>query len=147
MNPNINVGEALPVVSTIDPQTVANTAKVGDYVDMSLWEQLIFIFALGSMAAETIDASVYEAQDSSGTGAQSLKAATQLAASATANDDSQIVITVRAEDLSDGFTHVAPRLVTGNTTGGPASCVGLGYISRFEPGSDNDLSTVKEIKS
>lgn len=85
-------GEQLAVVSTIDPQTVNSTPKVGDYVDMSKYHSVAFFFTLGDMAAETIDASVLEATSAAGAGAQALKAATQLAAHATNNDLKQFVI-------------------------------------------------------
>lgn len=143
---NVKAGDVLTVASTIDPQTVANTAKVGDYVDMADYDQVMFVFETGDMAAETIDCAVYEATDSSGTGAQSLRAATQLAAHATNNDNSQVVIVVRADELTDGFRYVAPRMVTGGATGGVASAVGIGIALRAGLPTDNDLATVKEIK-
>lgn len=144
MNPNATA-EGLPVVSTIDPQTVASTPVVGDYVAVKNYHKLIFIFLVGNMAAETIDCGVYEATDGSGTGAQALKAATQLAAHASNNDNKQIVIEVDTRKLSSGFTHVAPRMVTGGATGGPAAAIGLGAVNRFDPGTDADLASVAEI--
>ncbi|MGH8578871.1 MAG: hypothetical protein ACREVK_01675 [Gammaproteobacteria bacterium] len=139
-------GEQLAIVSTIDPQTVTSMPQTGDYVDMSKYHSVAFFFALGDMAAETIDASVLEATSSAGAGAQALKAATQLAAHASNNDLKQIVIEVNASDLTAGFRYVAPKLVTGSTTGGPASCVGLAYKSRNNPASDGDLASVVQIK-
>lgn len=144
MNPNATA-EGLPIVSTIDPVTVANSAAVGDYVAAANYHKLLFIFLLGNMAAETIDCGVYEATDSGGTGAQALKAATQLAAHATNNDGKQIVIEVDTRKLSSGFTHVAPRMITGGATGGPAAAVVLGVVNRYDPGTNADLSSVVEI--
>lgn len=148
MSINVDGGEKFAVAATIDPQTVNSTPQVSDYIDMSLFHQATFIFALGDMASETIDARVQEATDSSGTGAKALKSATQLAAHATNNDNKQIVITVRQEDLDrdNDFTHVAGRLVTGNTTGGPACCIGIGHDPVYGPASDDDLATVVEIE-
>lgn len=144
MNPNATA-EGLPVLSTIDPQTVANSAVVGDYIAAASYHKLIFIFLLGNMAAETIDCGVYEATDGSGTGAQALKAATQLAANASNNDNKQIVIEIDTRKLTSGFTHVAPRMITGGASGGPAACVALGVVSRFDPATNSDLATVVEI--
>ncbi len=144
MNPNA-AAEMLAVVSTIDPQTVANTPIVGDYVAAKNHQKVVFTFLLGNMAAETIDCSVLEATDASGTGAQAYKAATQLAAHATNNDNRQVVIEVDTSKLSTGFTHFAPRMVTGGATGGPASAVGVAVGSRHEPATDGDLSSVAEI--
>lgn len=144
MNPNA-VAEALAVVSTIDPQTVANTEAVGDYVDMSKYHKVLFIFALGNMAAETVDCSVLEATSGAGAGAQAYKAATQLAANASNNDNKQIVIEVDAARLSSGFSHVAPRIITGGASGGPAACIGIAVVNRFDPANAGDLATVVEI--
>lgn len=143
---NGSAGEHLAIVSTIDPATVTSTPATGDWVDMSKYDQVLFLFALGNMAAETIDAAVEEATSSGGAGAQALKAATQLAAHASNNDNKQIAIEVNAADLSDGFRYVRPTLVTGNTTGGPASCIGVAFGARQEPASDGALATLIEIK-
>ena len=76
---------------------------------------------LGNMAAETIDFKAYTC-DSNGTNAVALKSATQLAAHASNNDNMQVIIGVRAPDLlASGKQHIKFGLVTGNTTGGPAS--------------------------
>ncbi|MGQ0589314.1 MAG: hypothetical protein ACT4N8_07270 [Sphingosinicella sp.] len=144
MNPNA-VAEALAVLSTIDPGTITSTPKVGDWVAVKNYHKLIAIFLLGDIVAETIDAAVQEAQSGSGTGAQAFKAATQLAAHATNNDNVQIVIEIDVSKISAGFTHVAPRLVTGGITGGPAAAVILGVVNRFDPASDSDLASVVEI--
>lgn len=144
---NVLASEVGAVLSTIDPQTVNSTPVVGDYIDMSKYEQVLFIFMLGNMASETIDCRVQEATDSSGTGAQAMKSATQLSAHASNNDNKQIVIQVRNEDLDsdDSYRYVAPRMVTGDTSGGPAACVAIGFGARSEPAVDNDLSSVVEV--
>lgn len=146
---NINAAEIGAIVSTIDPQTVANSEKIGDYVDMGLYEQVNFYFLLGDMAAETIDCRVQEATDSSGTSAKAIKSAAQLASHASNNDNKQIVISIRNEDLdnTNSFRWVAPRMITGGGSGGPAACVGIAFGARSEPASDSDLSTVVEIET
>ncbi len=144
MNPNA-VAEALAILSTIDPGTVNSTPKVGDWVPVKNYQKLLAVFLLGDIAAETIDCSVQEATDGSGTGAQAYKAATQLAAHATNNDNKQIVIEIDCSKVSAGFTHVAPRMVTGGATGGPGAAVILGVVNRYDPASDGDLATVVEI--
>lgn len=143
---NARGSEVMAVVSTIDPQTVVNVEKAGDYVDMGLYEQACFIFLTGDMAAETVDFKLEQAQDSSGTGKKDLVAATQFAASATTSDNKQVILECRAEelDLANGFRYARPRMITGSTAGGPAACVGLGFNARYGVGTD--LSTVAEIK-
>jgi len=147
MNLNAHLAEQLEVVATIDPQTVINSEQVSDYVDMSKYHQIIAIFLLGDMANETIDARLQEATDSSGPSAKAIKGATQLAGSAAGNDNKQIVISLHNDelDVAGSFRYVAARMITGNTTGGPAACVILG-LPKTQPAGSNDLSTVVEIE-
>lgn len=142
---NLRGSEVCAVVSTIDPQTVANVEKAGDYVDMGAWESVMFIFLTGDMPAETVDFKLEQATSSGGAGKKDLVTATQLAASATTSDNSQVVLEVRAEELdqANGFRYVRPRMITGGATGGPCACVGLGFNSRYGVGTD--LATVLQI--
>ena len=141
-----HLGEILAVVATSDPSTHANTEKFSDAIDMSKYDQVIGIALTGDMASETIDFKVYKC-DFDGSNRTALKSATQLAGSASANDNSQIVIAVRASDLnanSEGARYITFGLVTGGATGGVASIVALG-IPVYGIAASNDLSTVKQI--
>jgi hypothetical protein len=142
-----SLAESLAVVGVINPQTVANTQKVSGAIDVSKWDRLIFVFALGDMANETIDCGV-ETCDSDGTSNAvdiTGKQATQLAANASNNDNKQIVIGVKSSDLiANGKRYVRATMVTGNATGGPACCVVLG-VGRYGPSTDSDLASVVEI--
>jgi len=147
MNVNAGAGEKLALVGTIDPQTVANTEKFTDVVDMSEFHQVLAIAMLGDMAAETIDFTAYIC-DSDGSNATELKAAAQLSAHASDNDNKQIAIQVRADELGPlGKRYVKFGLVTGNTTGGAASVAVIGVDGRYQPEADNDLSSVVQIKT
>lgn len=146
--PNVAAAEKIALVGTIDPATVANTEVFTDVIDMHRWHQALGIALLGNMASETIDFKAYRCA-SDGSSKVALKSATQLAASATANDNAQVVINVRSEDLSaaaEGARYVVFGLVTGGATGGPAAVVALGVDPRFSPASDNDLASVLQIK-
>jgi len=139
--------ERIGVVGTIDPQTVANTETYTDVVDMKSFHEVLGILLLGNMAAETIDFKAYYC-DSDGNNAVSLKAATQLAAHASNNDNKQIVINVKSQDLAAlNKRYVKFGLVTGAGTGGPSAVVALGVSPRFAPVTDSDLSSVAEIVS
>lgn len=141
--------EVLTVIGTIDPQTVVNTELFSDVVDMSKFGQVFGIALLGNMAAETIDFKCYRCA-SDGTSAVALKSATQLAASATANDNAQVVINVRAEELESASAdarYVKFGLVTGGAAGGPATVLALGVDARQGLAADLDLASVLEIKS
>lgn len=146
MTINSAAGEKLALIGTIDPATIANTQIYTDVVDMSKWHQVLGLCLLGNMASETIDFKAYSC-NSDGSSSVELKACTQLAANASTNDNTQLVISVRAEDLAaSGKQYVRFGLVTGGATGGPAAVAVLGVDARYQPASDNDLSTVQQIK-
>jgi len=146
MTINSAAGEKLALIGTIDPGTVANTQIYTDVADMSKWHQVLGIAMLGNMASETIDFKAYSC-NSDGSSSVELKACTQLAANASTNDNTQLIISVRAEDLSaSGKQHVRFGLVTGGATGGPASVAVIGVDAKYQPANDNDLATVQQIK-
>jgi hypothetical protein len=143
---NAKAGEKIALVGTIDPQTVANTQLYTDVVDMQKFHQAIFIALLGNMAAETIDFTLYYC-DSDGNNATELKDCTQLAAHASNNDNKQLIISLRAEELLDAEKrYVKAGLVTGAGTGGPAAVVALGLDARSGPESAADLASVAEVQ-
>ncbi len=136
--------EMLPLLAQISPQTVANTPVLSSYVAVKDLHEIFAEFQLGNMAAETIDVAIYQATDSGGSGAKALKAATQLAAHATNNDNKVVQVSALAEDMDhdNGFTHVALRMVTGNTTGGAASATLRGRM-RSLTGDDQIAAAVE----
>ena len=136
--------ERVAVVGTVDPQTVVNSEQLTDAVDMSKFHSALFILLLGNMAAETIDFAVQES-DAAGGSYANLKTATQLAAHASNNDNKQLVIAVRSDELSSGKRYLKGRVITGGATGGPAAVVALGVDPRFGPASDDDLADVVQI--
>jgi hypothetical protein len=144
---NRRPSEVFAVVATVDPQTIANSEKVSDWVDVGAFESLAFILLTGDMASETVDFKLEQAQDTSATGKKDLVTATQLAASATTSDNSQLILQCRAEDvdLAGGFRYVRARAITGGATGGSGCVVGLGFNARYGVGTD--LATVQQIGS
>lgn len=140
------LSEAVAIVGTIDPATVANTEVFTDVVNLGVLVQAMAVALIGNVPAETVDFKAYSC-DSDGNNAAAItgRAATQLAAHATANDGKQLVINVRNGDLlASGKQHVKFGLVTGGATGGPCSVVVLGS-PRQGLASANDLATVAEI--
>lgn len=143
---NSKLSEAVAVVGTIDPATVANTEVFTDVVDLGANRQAVAIALIGNVPAETIDFKAYSC-DSDGNNAAAItgRAATQLAAHASNNDGKQLVINVRDGDLlASGKQHVKFGLVTGGATGGPCAVVVLG-APRQGIASANDLASVAEI--
>ena len=147
MIPNVSLAEGLVVAGVITPATTANTQRNTGAIDLAVWDSLLFVFSLGNMASETIDFKCYKC-DSDGNNATALKSATQLSASASANDNGQVVIALNQSDLnvnSEGARYIKFGLVTGGATGGPAAVLALG-VPVYGLASANDLSTVAEIK-
>jgi hypothetical protein len=142
---NLRGSEICAVVATLDPVTMANVEKTTDWVDVGSFESVMFILLTGDMASETIDFKLEQATSSGGAGKKDLVVATQLAASAAANDGGQIILETRAEELdqANGYRFVRASGVTGGATGGPAAIIGLGVNARYGVGTD--LSTVAQI--
>ena len=140
------LSEALALVATIDPATVANTEVFTDVVNMGNLQQVMAIAMLGNLAAETVDFKAYSC-DSDGNNAAAItgRAAAQLAAHASNNDGKQLVINLRDTDLTDsGKQYVKFGLVTGGSTGGPCAVAVVGS-PRQGLASANDLASVAEI--
>lgn len=143
--------EAAAVVATIDPDAYTAATTVSDYADMGLFERVMIIISVGTMASTaTLDAVVKQATTSAGAGAKNLttsKAITQLT-QAGGDSDKQVIINVLAEDLdmANNFDHCAIS-VTGATAASDYGVVVLGFNPRYAPASDNDLASVDEIVS
>jgi hypothetical protein len=142
---NKRLSEMVAVVSTIDPQTVAGTEVLGDWVDLGAHESVMFVALTGDLAAETLDFKLQQATSAAGAGAKDLIVGTQLAAHATNNDGKQIILEVRAEqlDYNGGFRFVRPRVIGGGSAG-PVAVVGIGANARY--GAGDNLASVAEIK-
>lgn len=123
--------------------TASSTPLVTSYAAAANCGRINLLVRLGDMANETIDIALYQGQGGA-TNAKSLKASTQLAASAAANDNTVHVISVDANDLDieSGFTHVAGRVVTGAGTGGSVAIFVLGSDLRYGPASLVDAASV-----
>jgi hypothetical protein len=102
------------------------------------------IALLGNMANETIDFKVYTC-DSDGSNATLLTSITQLAASATTNDNKQAILQLNADHMPTGKRYLKFSLLTGGATGGPAAIVALGLEPKYGPASDYNLTSVVQI--
>ena len=143
---NAKLSESVAVVGVINPATVANTEVFTTVVDMGANVQAVAVAMIGNIPAETVDFKAYSC-DSDGNNAVAItgRAATQLAAHASNNDNKQLIINVRDGDLvASGKQHIKFGLVTGGATGGPCAVVVLG-APRQGIASGNDLSSVAEI--
>lgn len=148
MFPNALASEQVAVVGVIDPDAYTNSTYKTTAIDMSKWEEIMIIGMVGDMVSNsTVDFDVYEYTDASDGGANQLtaKAATQLT-QAGSDDNKQVVINVRREDLNidGGFRYIKAWMVIGSAAS-DSGVVVIGLVPRNAPASDNDLSTVDEI--
>ena len=141
------LSEQLAVVATIDPEayTTATTVTT-DVFDMSVHHEAMFVIMTGTVAANTtLD---FDVQESTATGAGTVTATavasiTQLTAG---NDDDQVIVTVRGEDMSDGYRYLRGVLTIGGVGGtADVGVVALADRARYKAASVNDLASVDEI--
>ncbi|GIV82071.1 MAG: hypothetical protein KatS3mg051_1425 [Anaerolineae bacterium] len=98
------LSDNLAIRQALDPASYNNVASVGDWIAMRGFRRCLFVVNLGATTG-AVTVQVQEATDASGTGAQDISG---LTGSFTATDDNKLgIIEVRAEDLSEGYTHVA----------------------------------------
>lgn len=127
--------------------TASSTPLVSSYVSAKNAGEITAVVHFGDMASETIDVALYQATDTSGTGAKALKAITQIAAHASNNDSKQVIVSARADemDVDGGFNTVAVRIVTGGATGGTVNGQVWGSDLRYQPASLVDNASVVQI--
>lgn len=143
---NQKMCEGVALAAALAPVTVVNSEVFSGVVDLGVNQQAMGILMLGNMAAETIDFKFYSC-DSDGSNAAAVtgKAATQLAAHATANDGKMVAINVRDTDLlASGKQYGKFGVVTGGATGGPAAILVV-TDPRQGQASANDSANVAEI--
>ena len=124
--------ENIKVVAAIYPQTVLNTSVASGWKDMRGFSRVVFLLSVGATDG-TIDASVTQAQDSSGTGSKAITGAsiTQITA---AGGNRVVSVEVSEGALDNGYTHVQITVTgAGATTGSLVSCLALFYRGRDFP--------------
>jgi len=137
------------VVATIDPDVSTAAAYTSDWVEVENFHQFQAIVMAGTLGTgATIDAVVQQATDGSGTGAATIsgKSITQMTQAGTDQSDTQAVINVNSDEVSDGFTHIAVKVTVGTATSDMGALI-IGMTPRYGPASDSDLASVGEIVS
>ncbi len=142
---NVRASEKIALLGTVDPATV--TAQTySDVVDMSKFWQALGFALLGAVnAGDTIVFTAY-ACDASGNNASPIVvngSTRQVTLAATSgNQNTQIELGIRAEDLTGlTYQHMKFGLSCG-TTGGLAAVAVLGTDCKYDPTSTYNLSTV-----
>ena len=138
--------ESIIVLSVIDPDANTAATYTGDWADTSLCHKFMATFLVGTMAStSTLEASIFQATDSSGTGAKAVAncAAVQLTEAGT-DSDKQVIINCSVADLdiAGGFTFIAPRMVIA-TAASDSGAVLYGVTPYYA--TITDLASVDEI--
>lgn len=143
---NAKLAQLLAVVATLPPAATANTERFTGVVNMGNFHQAVAVVQLGDMASEAITVKAYACKaDGSGAVALTVNSPAALAASAEDNDNKQLVLNVRAEDLLEsGLSHIKFGVVTGGATGGPVAAVVLGH-PRSGWGKDSNVASVVAV--
>jgi len=141
------------LISVIDPDenTVASppgTAVTGDAIDMSDFDQVAFVLAVGNISAAggTVDFKAEQATTSGGTYKDVTNAAATQLTGSPSDDDKQVIIIVNQEDLDmdNNFRYVRPSVLPAGTTAGTVdACVMCFGRAKHKPGTD--LTSVAEI--
>lgn len=146
--PNIKPSDRAAIVGVIDPDAYAASTVTTGWVDVSGWQQLMAIVAVGDMVAtSTVDAKIEQATSAAGAGAKDVSglAITQLT-QAGSDDNKQAIINVKQTDLDFNNDFQFVRLsVTIGTAGSDLAGLLLGFDPRYNTAADNDASTVDEI--
>ena len=138
---NVRATEKIAVVGKVNPQTVT-TVQYSDVIDMSKFLQALGVALLGAVnAGDTMVFSAFQC-DGSGNNASAITNKIVTFAATSGNQNTQIKLGVRADDLANQtYQHLKFGLSCG-TTGGPAAVVALGIDGKYTPDSDFDLSSV-----
>lgn len=157
MNANTKPSDIAAVVAVIDPDAYTHNGGTGSdgvylstYVDMSKFNSLQAIIMAGTLASTaTLNGKLVQSKTATNSDSSkkdvSGKAITALTQAGT-DSDKQAIINLFAEELdtANGFRYVALEMTVG-TAGADAGAILIGHSARYEPASDNDISTVDEI--
>ena len=140
--------EKVAVVATIDPDAATVGTLNTDWIAIEDFQQVLFVIMAGIIVGTgTLDFKVQEADTSTGANAATLASGTlNITQLDTGDNDSQVLVNVDAEMLSNTFTHVRGVLVMG-TAGADVAVLGLGLLPRDGPANKKDLASVAEIKN
>ena len=140
MKPSQRVG----VVGFISPVSQGVGAVTSGWIDASTYHNFMAVLQSGVLgAAATVDAKLQQATDNAGTGAKDVagKAIAQLVKAT--NDNNQVTIDLKQEDLdfNSGFKFFRLSVTVGTAASLVAAAI-LGFDARYGFATDNDLASV-----
>lgn len=145
--------ERVAVIGVINPAFYDAETTATDYVDLSLFRRIQVVLQSGVMnnaggegGGVNVDAVLEVAHSPAGAGATDLTESQITRLRHPADDNKQVVINLDTAVLRGTYRFVRLRV---DVTEGAAnlSAVVLGFDAMYEPASDNDRTSVKEIIS
>jgi hypothetical protein len=144
----IRADQAVAVVECTDPDAYTTGAVTGDIIDMSDFEQVMFVVMVGDLGSSaTVDFQVYQGNTAAlGSPKVITSAAITQLTDASTDSDKQAIVVVKQADLDEagGFRWIRGTLTVGTATS-DAGVIALGLYPTYGPASDYDLSSVDEI--
>ncbi|WP_298207113.1 hypothetical protein [Ferrovum sp.] len=145
MDMNTKASEFLALVASINPSSQAVGSLTTGWVSMANVRTLLAIISTGTLGAlSTVDASLSQAVDATGTGAKAVtgKAITTL----TGAGGVQALINLQAHelDVANGYQFVELTLTVGVAASETAALL-LGASTRYEPASTYNQAGVTQI--
>jgi hypothetical protein len=144
----VSLAATTAVLGVIKPDAhTAGTYTTG-WISAAQYQEFMAIVMAGDLGSSaTLDASIQQATNSSGTGAKALtgSAITQLTQAGT-DSNKQAIVAFSSDDLdlANGFTHFRLSMVVA-VAASDAGAIVLGSDGRFGPASRYDATTVDEI--
>lgn len=138
--------ERAAIVATIDPASLTANTYVSDWVDASKFDNLMAVILLGAMTTNaTFNAKLIQSEAAVGSSPIDVagKAVTELT-KAGSDDNKQVIINLRGDELTEGYRYVALSITTA-TAATIAGAAILGFNPNYGPASDYDLASVDEI--
>lgn len=135
--------ERIAVAATVDPIDGNNTTIKTDAVDLSKFHEALFVLMTGVMndSATVTGIAVQESATTTDGDFGAMSPAKTASNLAGTDDAKQVVLNVKAEELTAGKRYV--RLgATVSAHSVLIAAIGLGLLPRFGPASDDDLSSV-----
>ncbi len=147
MDMNTKASEFLALVASINPSSQAVGSLTTGWVSMANVRTLLAIISTGTLGAlSTVDASLSQAIDATGTGAKPIvgKAITTIPAASGNNTQALINLQAHELDVANGYQFVELTLTVGVAASETAALL-LGASTRYEPASAYNQTGVTQI--
>lgn len=142
---NLKPSQRVGLVGVVSPQSTSTTVTSG-WIDATVFHNYMALIVSGTLGASaTVDAKLQQASDNSGTGAKDVtgKSITQLVKAS--NDDNEVTIDLKQEDLdfANGFKFFRLSITVGTAASLVSGAV-FGLDPRFGTGKGNQAASVVE---